>query len=190
MSAPLLQLRTARLLLSTPTQELAQAARDFHVRNHAFLAPWSPPTPANFETLGFWQDYAGKSRDAFIAGSMVRLWMSDAAHPDKVIGSLGFSHIFRGPFCSAVLGYQIDEDEQGKGLMFEALSAGIGYMFEQQKLHRIGANYMPHNVRSGRLLAKLGFTVEGYAKNYLFIDGAWRDHVLTSRINPHILSPT
>jgi ribosomal-protein-alanine N-acetyltransferase len=56
-------------------------------------------------------------------------------------------------------------------------------MFAEQKLHRIGANYMPHNARSGRLLAGLGFRIEGYARDYLYIDGAWRDHVLTSLVN-------
>jgi hypothetical protein len=38
---------------------------------------------------------------------------------------------------------------------------------------------------SGRpLLERLGFASEGLAKDYLFIDGAWRDHVLTARLNP------
>ena len=46
------------------------------------------------------------------------------------------------------------------------------------------ANYIPENERSGRLLARLGFTREGLAKDYLFIDGAWRDHVLTALANP------
>jgi ribosomal-protein-alanine N-acetyltransferase len=82
-----------------------------------------------------------------------------------------------------VLGYQIDRECEGRGLMSEALRAAIRYMFEDQKLHRIAANYRPENVRSGRLLAKLGFRIEGFAKDYLFIDGAWRDHILTSRVN-------
>jgi len=43
---------------------------------------------------------------------------------------------------------------------------------------------VPHNARSGRLLERLGFVNEGLAKDYLFIDGAWRDHVLTARLNP------
>ncbi|MBC7910537.1 MAG: alanine acetyltransferase, partial [Pyrinomonadaceae bacterium] len=33
-----------------------------------------------------------------------------------------------------------------------------------------------------------GFTVEGYARDYLLIDGEWRDHVLTSLTNTK-LSP-
>ena len=43
-------------------------------------------------------------------------------------------------------------------------------------------HYQPNNERSGRLLRSLGFTVEGYARDYLYIDGAWRDHVLTAKI--------
>ncbi|MGS6274334.1 GNAT family N-acetyltransferase, partial [Enterobacter hormaechei] len=66
------------------------------------------------------------------------------------------------------------------GLMFEALTAAIRYMQRTQHIHRIMANYMPHNKRSGDLLARLGFEKEGYAKDYLLIDGEWRDHVLTA----------
>jgi ribosomal-protein-alanine N-acetyltransferase len=39
-------------------------------------------------------------------------------------------------------------------------------------------------VRSARHLDRLGFVREGLAKDYLFIDGAWRDHVLTALVNP------
>ncbi|MCK6430817.1 MAG: GNAT family N-acetyltransferase, partial [Burkholderiaceae bacterium] len=70
-----------------------------------------------------------------------------------------------------------------RGLMTEALAACIDFAFGALRLHRIQANYMPENERSGRLLARLAFEREGYAKDYLFIDGAWRDHVLTARLN-------
>lgn len=57
-------------------------------------------------------------------------------------------------------------------------------MQRTQHIHRIMANYMPHNKRSGALLARLGFEKEGYAKDYLLIDGQWRDHVLTALTTP------
>ena len=82
-----------------------------------------------------------------------------------------------------MLGYQIDRQFEGQGLMHEALTAAIDYMFTGQKLHRINANYRPENARSGRLLARLGFQIDGYAKKFLFVDGDWRDHILTSRTN-------
>jgi ribosomal-protein-alanine N-acetyltransferase len=45
------------------------------------------------------------------------------------------------------------------------------------------ANYIPTNERSGLLLKRLGFAVEGYARDYLLINGQWRDHVLTALTN-------
>lgn len=43
---------------------------------------------------------------------------------------------------------------------------------------------MPANRRSGALLARLGFEQEGYARDYLMINGRWEDHVLTALLNP------
>ena len=68
--------------------------------------------------------------------------------------------------------------------MREALSASVAHMFDHEKLHRIMANYIPENARSGRLLERLGFEIEGQAKNYLHIAGVWRDHILTAKTTP------
>jgi len=73
-------------------------------------------------------------------------------------------------------------DATTKGLMFEALDAAVRYAFGPLDFHRVMANYMPRNERSGRLLERLGFEKEGYAKRYLKIDGLWEDHVLTAKI--------
>ena len=177
------QARTARLILALPQPGHAAAALDFHVRAWPHLKRWFPPVPPEFDTFAYWQEMVVKAHDAYTHGSAIRLWISPKAAPDKVIGTIGFSQIVRGPFCNCVLGYQIDQAHQGQGLMHEALQASIRHLFSEQKLHRINANYRPENVRSGRLLARLGFHIDGFAKNYLFIDGDWRDHILTSLIN-------
>jgi ribosomal-protein-alanine N-acetyltransferase len=46
------------------------------------------------------------------------------------------------------------------------------------------ANHLLDNPRSAKLLQRLGFVREGLAKDYLRIDGEWRDHVLNSLTNP------
>ena len=36
---------------------------------------------------------------------------------------------------------------------------------------------MPHNLRSRRVVERLGFSAEGLARNYLKINGTWEDHI-------------
>ena len=105
--------------------------------------------------------------------------------PDgPVVGLANFTQIVRGAFMACSLGYSIDEDRQGQGLMRETLEHAIAYVFDELGLHRVQASYLPTNERSGGLLRRLGFVVEGYARDYIYINGAWRDHVLTARTNP------
>jgi ribosomal-protein-alanine N-acetyltransferase len=106
-----------------------------------------------------------------------------------VIGFVNFNAFQRGPFQACLLGYSLDEHHQGKGVMFEALERAIAHVFGELKLHRIMANYLPDNARSGKLLERLGFVREGYARNYVHIDGRWRDHVLTSLVSPAAHDP-
>jgi len=41
------------------------------------------------------------------------------------------------------------------------------------------ARYIPHNLRSERVLQRLGFQKESYAASYLNIAGKWLNQVLT-----------
>jgi ribosomal-protein-alanine N-acetyltransferase len=68
--------------------------------------------------------------------------------------------------------------------MYEIIQHGIKYMKEEFGLHRIMANHMISNVRSEKLLMRLGFEKEGLAKSYLKINGKWQDHILNSLILP------
>jgi len=85
-----------------------------------------------------------------------------------------------GAFEACYLGYGLDVDAVGKGYMTETLAAALTFVFDTLRLHRVMANYMPSNERSAAVLRRLGFRVEGYAKDYLEIDGTWRDHILTA----------
>ena len=102
---------------------------------------------------------------------------------NQIIGFVNFNNIVRrvAQYCN--IGYSLAADKQGQGFMEEALRHSIKYSFQVMNLHRVMANYMPHNVRSGNVLKRLGFTAEGFARDYLFINGRWEDHVLTSLTN-------
>lgn len=100
-----------------------------------------------------------------------------------MVGECNFTNIVRGPFQACHLGFSVAERFEGRGLIREALTPAISYIFEQVGLHRVMASYRPENIRSARLLERLGFEREGLARSYLRINGVWADHVLTSLVN-------
>ena len=71
----------------------------------------------------------------------------------------------------------------GQGLATAAVRAISDYAFTELKLHRIEASCVPHNAASRRVLEKAGFELEGRARAYLKINGAWADHLLFARVN-------
>lgn len=188
-------LQTERVRVGLAVEDDAPYLLAFHTRNRAFLAPWLPPLAPEFFTLPFWKRWAGTSPHLFHQDQAARfvLKMRDPRHPTlgagRIIGQINFANIVRGPWQACTVGYHLDRAAEGMGLMGEALDAAVVYMFEVRRLHRVMANFIPDNDRSGALLDRLGFEREGYARNYLFINGAWRDHVLTSRINPDLPVP-
>jgi ribosomal-protein-alanine N-acetyltransferase len=180
-------IKTERLLLTLPPTETAARLLAYVRDNREHLAPFSPPPPQDYYTEAFWQNRLQLAREEFGRGESVRFVLFRRESPlEEVVGECNFTSIARGPFQACYLGYNLDSRAVGKGLMYEALTAAIDYVFTDLKLHRIMANYLPANERSARLLRRLGFTVEGYARDYLFIAGEWRDHILTSLTNDKI----
>ena len=153
-------------------------------RNAAHFAPWEPTRPSDFLTEAYWTDQAERALIGFRAGRMVRWVAFPRDDPERIVARANFSEVILGPFRSCLLGYQVDQACEGRGLMAETLEATIDFAFHRWNLHRIEANHVPDNVRSARLLQRLGFERVGVARNYLFIAGAWRDHVINQRINP------
>ena len=180
-------IETERLLLNIPTDEAAPRMLAFFKENRKHLARWSPPEPAGYYTVSYWRDRLAQARTQFAHDEALRLVLFERKSPSgPVIGVCNFTNFVRGPFQACYLGYSLDYRFEGRGLMYEALQAGIAYAFEQLRLHRIMANYVPVNERSGRLLRRLGFVVEGYARDYLLIEGRWQDHILTSLTNTNL----
>ncbi len=157
----------------------------FHRRNFDRLKRWMPPVPDTFLTDDYWIRWVAAARLLYDKEQAIRMVVRNGRREvSPMIAQANFSNIVKGPFQACLLGYHIDGEAEGQGLMREALSLAIRFVFDEMGLHRIMANYIPNNERSARLLDRLGFEQEGYARDYLFIDGAWRDHVLTALTNP------
>lgn len=185
---------TERLVVEIPGVSAADGMADYCRRNSGHLGPWEPARPLDYYSRPFWVRQLRAALDEFHGGQSVRTVLrmrqsDDAQGPrgsERIIGVANLSQVVRGAFQSAVIGYSLDQDMVGRGLMGEALERVVRYAFEDMRLHRVMAAYRPENERSAAVLERLGFEREGFARDYLFIDGAWRDHVLTSLIRPEL----
>ncbi|MBB3227228.1 ribosomal-protein-alanine N-acetyltransferase [Luteibacter sp. Sphag1AF] len=174
-------MRTSRTIIRLLEPDEAPILLRYRMENRAHLEPWEPLRQASHYTLE-------GCRQVIEAG--IEAARSDRGYPfviltpdsGDMIGSFTLANVVRGVFQACHLGYGIASRHEGQGLMFEALDAAVRYAFGPLDFHRVMANYMPRNERSGRLLERLGFEREGYAKRYLKIDGLWEDHVLTAKV--------
>jgi ribosomal-protein-alanine N-acetyltransferase len=174
---------TQDMILRLPEMSDVDEILRYHKENESHLSPFSPKKSDGYYTEEFWKERIPKHHEDFQADQAVRLYLFDRQNNKAVIGTLEFSQISRGPFQACYLGYGIAKKHEGKGLMFQGLQAAIDYAFQTLRIHRIMANHLPENHRSAKTLKRLGFIPECVAKNYLFINGAWRDHVLNSLTN-------
>jgi ribosomal-protein-alanine N-acetyltransferase len=182
MSEPV-RMRTPRMIIRLLDIHEAPLLLRYRIDNREHLKPWEPRRSETHYTIEGCRQAIEAAMDAARSDRTYAFFM--LPHDgSEVIGSFSFSNVVRGVFEAAHLGYGLGERYQGDGWMAEALQAGIRYAFGPLDLHRLMANYMPRNERSGRLLERLGFEKEGLARQYLKIDGRWEDHVLTSRVRP------
>jgi [ribosomal protein S5]-alanine N-acetyltransferase len=156
-------------------------------KSRAFLVPWEPIWPADDLTRGAFRRrlkrYAEDQRtDQAYAFFIFR------QEDNLLVGGLTLANVRRGVAQAGSLGYWLGEPFVRRGYMTAAVKALLPFAFGTLKLHRVEAACIPTNVASIRLLEKCGFMREGYAREYLCINGVWQDHLLYARLASDPLS--
>ena len=183
MNQEVISLESESLLIKQAQLGDADLIADYFLRNRTFHKPYDPIRPEEFFTKQYWQYAIPYDLENSQNDKSLRLFLYEKSNPNKIIGTAHYSGFIRGVFQACYLGYSLDEHAQGKGYMYQALKQSNIYMFEKLKFHRIMANCMTTNTRSLHVLERLGFVKEGTAKDYLYINGKWEDHILTALTN-------
>jgi ribosomal-protein-alanine N-acetyltransferase len=161
---------------------LARASIDLH-------HPWmSLPTSAqDFRT------YLERFGQPTACGLLIRVRDTGA-----IAGLININSIVRGRFQCGSISYAAFAPTAGQGYMSEGLAVAVHYAFDPLRLHRLEASIQPGNQASLKLVQRQGFRKEGYSPDFLFIDGAWRDHerwaittqmISTAPLPPHPTLP-
>ena len=154
----------------------AAAWRTARQRSAEWLAPWDATVPPGGE--------GRPSSFRSLVRTLKRSARKGAAYPFAIdvdgifAGQVTVSNIVRGSAQFASIGYWIDLEYAGRGIMPRAVAMAVDHCFSTARLHRIEIAIRPENTNSLRVVEKLGLFEVGYAPRYLHINGAWRDHRL------------
>ena len=154
----------------------AKAWAEVRRRNAAWLTPWEATLPPGDRTAP--KSFRGLVRDLHRQARERRALPFAVTVDDEFAGQITVTNITGGSARWAQIGYWIDQRFAGQGVMPTALALVTDYCIFELDLHRVEVAIRPENTASLRVVEKLGFTEVGYAKGYLHIDGAWRDHRL------------
>jgi ribosomal-protein-alanine N-acetyltransferase len=174
---PSVRLPGDRVYLRPPDRADWTAWSAVRAASRQFLTPWEPSWPADALSRVSYRRRLARYASDWRDDEGYSFFMFRAAD-DALLGGIGLSNVRRGVAEAASLGYWIGEPFARQGFMSEALGLILHFAFERLRIHRLEAACLPTNTPSRRLLGKLGFQEEGYARKYLCIDGRWQDHVL------------
>ena len=159
------RLQSARLVLRTLTGADSDAVYDVIVHSRAHFSQWF--TWAHDTTLSTVRQNLEESHISMVAGTEWHYGIFERIddvdgdiREGKFLGRIGLSEIDqrRG---SAELGYWIDIDAHGRGLMTEAVNLLLGFALAGGRQMRIEAYTDVDNFASQRVLTKCGFVRTG-----------------------------
>ncbi|MBM3502843.1 MAG: GNAT family N-acetyltransferase [Alphaproteobacteria bacterium] len=147
-----------------------------------FLEPWEPAWSADALSKSAYRRrlkrYARELRD----DEGIAFFIFRRAD-DALVGGITLSQIRRGVTQSCSVGYWMGQRYARRGYMYGAVTEVVRFVFDELRLHRLEAACVPTNAPSMALLTKAGFRFEGLARQFLCINGVWRDHNLFAMLS-------
>ncbi|HEY9219821.1 MAG TPA: GNAT family N-acetyltransferase [Phenylobacterium sp.] len=171
--APTPPLRTERLILRNFREDDEAAIHAYAVDPEVVrYMDWGPNTPE--ETREHLQRAlrAQVERPPHVLNLAV-----EHAHDGRLIGSIRLE-VKDAPNRTADIGYSIQRDYWGRGLVTEASRELLRVAFEEMKLQRVFATCDARNTRSWRVMEKLGMRREGVMRKANLRRDGWHDTLL------------
>jgi [ribosomal protein S5]-alanine N-acetyltransferase len=171
------QLSAGPVVLRAPRLRDGRAWSEIRLHNEMWLLKWEPSSPhswADRNSVTAWPPLLSALRKAGRAGSMLPFMI---VYGGRLAGQMNVSNVVHGALRSSTVGYWVDREVAGRGIVPTALALAIDHCFTAVGLHRVEVDIRPENEASLRVVEKLGLRREGYYERFLDIDGGWRDHV-------------
>lgn len=176
-TTPRLKISGDGVMLRPPVTGDFEEWEALRARSRSFLEPWEPTWSDDDLTRRAFRQRVKRTQEEADADEAYGFFVF-RTQDQALIGGVTLGLIRRGVAQAGTMGYWVGEPYAGKGYMTRAVRAVVAHAFGELHLRRIEAACLPTNERSRRLLERVGFQREGYAREYLCIAGRWQDHLL------------
>jgi ribosomal-protein-alanine N-acetyltransferase len=178
---PELAVRGQNILLRPPMMSDHEQWAALREESRDFLTPWEPIWPADDLTRAAFRRRLKRYEEDQRSDQSYALLVF-GTEKNALVGGITLANVRRGVAQAGSIGYWVGARYARQGLMTAAMRALIPYAFDSLRLHRLEAACIPTNAASIALLEKTGFQREGFAREYLCINGVWADHLLYARL--------
>lgn len=165
-------LREGRVTLRPVRLRDARSLERELMDNRGWLRKWeatNPRGPMNFDTRASIRALQANARSGLGLPYIIEV-------DGQLAGQLNVSGVAYGSTSSASIGYWVAERFAGLGATPTSVALATDYCFQELGLHRLEICIRPENVKSLRVVEKLGFRYEGLRRRFIHINGDWRDH--------------
>ncbi len=174
-----LQLDGAGLRLRLPKRNDFCDFQALRADSYTFLKPFVPKRPdVNLRRSTFEKTVQKCAKAAQKRKEFSFFLFRVEQEKETLIGAVTISNVSFGAAHHGNLGYWVGEKFARNGYMSNGVALVLPFLFNVLELKRVHAVCLPHNIPSKKILLKNGFVEEGFAEQYVQIEGEWRDHTL------------
>lgn len=180
---------TPRLVLRLPHRKDYGQWHELRLKNESFLRAWEPRRQDDPHSERQFLERVKWSQKSFQSKRAIAV-LIELKDDRELIGAITLDNVRYGPAQAASIGYWLGFEYTKQGYMREAVARMVSYGFNDLDLSRIEAAVLEANAPSRKLLESSGFRYEGLARNYLQIDGRWRNHLLYANLRKDRMGAT
>lgn len=148
----------------------AQEIYDLIDKNREHLTPWMPWAPMT-TSVADTVEFLRRVRREYAEG---KAFHANLRYRGAIVGGIGL-HLMDDYNKSVELGYWVDEDHVGRGIVTRATRALVTAAFAMGYV-RVTIRADVDNVRSRAIPERLGFGFEGVARKEKRVGDRWSDH--------------
>lgn len=148
----------------------------FEMRNRAFFETVLPPRPTTYNVYESFEKLMNEFMFEQLTGDFIMYTVRD--EEGYLAGRINLQVMFEKGTRRAELGYRVDCNYRGKGVMTGAVSAVLVEAFTKLGIAEVVAGTAVENIASQRVLEKNGFIKIGEEKDVMEVNGLSIDGIL------------